>query len=290
MLHNPHIKMNKIKKLGYKKILLGVFGIICIVTLMRVFKPIPLAGDWQEQLAVPSIAEFNGDTVTVKNVRNFRYGPTESDMQKAHYDRTYDMSQLKKVWFVSEPFNENQLAAHTFVSFEFADGNFLAISIEARKTKDQVYSVWKGAINSYPLMYVAADERDVVLLRANLRKDKVYVYPVRLEKPENGRLLLVDMLTRMNELVSTKRAWYNSFLANCTSSIVGHVNKLSPGRISKFSWELLLTASADELALEAGLLDTDLSIEEARKKYSINEASMRVGDVQSYSAEIRTLK
>ena len=29
-------------------------------------------GDWQEQLAVSSRAEFNGDTVMVRNVRNFR--------------------------------------------------------------------------------------------------------------------------------------------------------------------------------------------------------------------------
>lgn len=282
--------MNSMKKIGYKKIILGFVVLVCIGLFLRMSRPVPLSGDWQEHLAIPSIAEFNGDLVTVKNVRNFRYGPTESDMQKAYYDKTYNMAELKQVWFVAEPFNENQLAAHTFLSFEFTNGDFLALSVEARKTNAQAYGVWRGAFNSYPLIYVAADERDVILLRANLRKDKVYVYPVRLEKPENGRLLLVDMLTRMNELVSTKPTWYNSFLANCTSSIADHVNKLSPGRISKLSWELLLTASADQLALEAGLLDTDLSIEEARKKYSINEASMRVGDVSSYSQEIRKFK
>jgi len=250
-------------------------------------KKVPLQGDWQEQLATVSTAEFNGDTVTVKNVRNFRYYPAEKDMHPAYYDKTYDLNQIKKVWYVSEPFNENQLAAHTFVSFEFNNGDFLAISIEARKTKDQVYSVWKGMLRSYPLVYIAADERDVILLRANLRKDRVYVYPVQLEKPENARLVLTDMLSRMNELTSTKPAWYNTLFANCTSSLTQHINKLSPGRISIFSWQLWLTASADELALKHGLLDTDLSIEQARLKYSVNEASERVGDVPEYSKEIR---
>jgi len=265
-----------------------VFGCLLIMLIVwQGVKKVPLQGDWQEQLATVSTAEFNGDTVTVKNVRNFRYYPAEKDMHPAYYDKTYDLTQIKKVWYVSEPFNENQLAAHTFVSFEFNNGDFLAISIEARKTKDQVYSVWKGMLRSYPLVYIAADERDVILLRANLRKDRVYVYPVKLEKPENARLVLTDMLVRMNELITTKPAWYNTLFANCTSSLIEHINKLSPGRISTFSWQLWLTASADELALERGLLNTDLSIEQARLKYSINEASERAGDVPNYSTEIR---
>jgi hypothetical protein len=142
-------------------------------------------------------------------------------------------------------------------------------------------------MRSYPLVYIAADERDVLLLRANVRKDKVYVYPVKLEKPENARLLLSNILKTMNELPYEKPTWYNTLFANCTSSIARHVNELSPGRISIFSWQLWLTASADELALKHGLLDTDLPIEQAREKYLVTERSQTVGDVPNYSARIR---
>jgi len=273
-----------------KKFLLTIGCLLLIFIVWQGLKRVPMEGDWQEQLRVISTAEFNGDSVTVKNVRNFRYSPTEKDMHPAYYNKTYDLNQIKKVWYVTEPFNENQSAAHTFVSFEFNNGDFLAISIEARKTKNQTYSTWKGMLRTYPLVYIAADERDVLLLRANIRRDRVYVYPVKLEKPENGRLILVDMLTRMNELVSTKPAWYNTLFANCTSSITKHVNKITPGRISIFSWQLWLTASADELALNHGLIDTDLPIEQARKKYSVNEVSERVGDISSYSTQIRNFK
>jgi hypothetical protein len=270
-----------------KKILLLLCGLLVIFALWQGFKKVPIEGDWQEQLKTISTAEFNGDLVTVRNVRNFRYSPTEADMHPGYYDKTYNLSHIKKVWYVTEPFNENESIAHTFVSFEFESGDFLAISMEARKTKDQHYSVWKGMLHTYPLVYIAADERDVLLLRANIRKDKVYVYPVKLEKPENARLILTDMLVRMNELVSTDPAWYNTLFANCTSSIAKHINKITPGRISIFSWQLWLTASADELALKHGLLDTDLSIEEAREKYFVSETSQRIGDVPNYSAEIR---
>lgn len=273
-------------KITRRKIL-TIFAVSLIIFVAWFFfdKP-PTEGDWQKQLATPSIAEFNDDLVTVRNVRNFRYYPTESDMHADYYDRTYDLNQIKQVWYISEPFNENRVAGHTFVSFEFHNGDFLAISIEARKTKDQSYSTWKGLLHTYPLIYVAADERDVVLVRANLRKDKVYVYPVKLEKPENARMLLTDMLEKMNKLTESPE-WYNTLFANCTSMIAKHVNNITPGRISKFSWQLWLTASADELAMKHGLLDTELSIEKAREKFNINEISEQIGDVPSYSTEIR---
>ena len=273
-----------------KKVLLSILFVLVLFVFWQVTKEVPLEGNWKQHLDTISTAEFNGDKVTVRNVRNYRYGPTEADMHPAYYDKTYDLNGVKKIWYVTEPFNENKVAGHTFVSFEFESGDFLAISIEARKTEEQEYSIWKGAMRTYPLVYVAADERDVVLLRANLRKDRVYVYPIKLSKPENGRLLLVDMLTTMNELTTTKPQWYNTLFANCTSAIAKHVNKLSPDRISKFSWQLWLTASADELALKAGLIDTNLNIDEARKIYNINEASEKAGDVATYSQDIRKFK
>ena len=264
-----------------------ILAILLVIFLVwQNLKKPALVGDWQEQLKIASTAEFKGDTVTVHNVRNFRYFPAEKDMHPGYYDRAYDLNAIKKVWYVAEPFNENKVAAHTFLSFEFNNGDFLSITIEARKTKDQTFNIYKGMIHTYPLMYIAADERDAVLLRANIRKDKVYVYPVKFSKPENARLLLTDMLNKMNDLL-VRPAWYNSFWSNCTSSIVYHVNKLSPGRVSMLSWQLWLTASADELALKHGLLDTSLTIDEARKKYFITDRSIQAGDAPNYSQLIR---
>lgn len=264
-----------------------ILAILLVIFLVwQNLKKPALVGDWQEQLKIASTAEFKGDTVVVHNVRNFRYFPAEKDMHPGYYDRAYDLNAIKKVWYVAEPFNENKVAAHTFLSFEFNNGDFLSITIEARKTKDQTFNIYKGMIHTYPLMYIAADERDAVLLRANIRKDKVYVYPVKFSKPENARLLLTDMLNKMNDLL-VRPAWYNSFWSNCTSSIVYHVNKLSPGRVSMLSWQLWLTASADELALKHGLLDTSLTIDEARKKYFITDRSIQAGDAPNYSQLIR---
>ena len=277
--------MIKFIKSHKKWIVLGLLVIVFIVVYKPFLSP-PKDADWQEHLKIASTAEFDGDAVTVRNVRNFRYSPTEADIIPNYYDKTYDLREVEKVWYITEPFNEATYAAHTFVSFEFKNGDFLAITIEARKAKGQKYSMGKGMLKTYPLIYIAADERDVILLRANVRKDKVYVYPVKTSSPENPRLLLVDMLGMMNELVE-KPVWYNTLFASCTSSIAKHVNNITPGRISSLSWQLYLTASADELALKSGLLDTDLSIDEARKKYLINDKSEKAGDVPNYSNLIR---
>jgi Domain of unknown function (DUF4105) len=269
-----------------KSIWAGLGLLLAVFFVWQGLKKPALQGDWQVQLSVPSTAEFHGDVATVHNVRNFRYFPTENDTHPAYYDRDYDLTQIKRVWFIAEPFSELKQAAHTFLSFEFESGDFLAISIEARKTKSQTYSILKGVLRTYPLMYVAADERDVLLVRTNLRKDDVYVYPVKLSNPDSARRLMTDMLERMNDIL-VHPVWYNTLWSNCTSNIAYHVNRLDPGRISLWSWQLFATGSADELALQHGLLDTNLPIDQARKKYSVTDRAQKVGDVPGYSELIR---
>jgi hypothetical protein len=267
---------------------LSCLGIVVIIFLLwQATKQVPTEGDWQTPLSRLSAAEFNGDSVTVRNVRNFRYNGSEneSDLVPDYYDRTYDLSKLSRVWYVAEPFKELSVAAHTFLSFEFSDGNYLSISIEARKRKGQDYKLSLGLLRTYPLMYIAADERDALLVRANTRKDDVYLYPVR-TTPEKGRQLLVGMLERMNSLIE-RPEWYNTLTANCTSLIAEHINQVTPGRIPDRPWQGYVTGYADAFAIEQGLLDTDLPLEQARAKHRITDISQEIGDVPDYSSRIR---
>lgn len=278
--------MHREKLFFYLRYLLFVIGLLIVAFIIwQTAKTVPNTGDWQTPLSKLSTAEFNGDKVTVRNVRNFRYkdGEEESDLIPNYYDRIYDLSKLSQVWYVSEPFKEISAAAHTFLSFEFSNGDFLSISIEARKLKGQEYSLVLGALRTYPLMYIAADERDAILVRTNVRKDDVYVYPVRTDK---GRELLVDMLDEMNQLAKSPE-WYNTITDNCTSRIASHVNRVTPGRITSLAWQSFVTGYADVFALEHGLLDTNLSIDEARKKYYVTSKSQSIGDVPDYSRKIR---
>lgn len=271
-----------------KKVLIGASLAAVAFWGWYYLKTPPKEGDWQEPFKLQSTAEFKGDTVLVKNVRDFRYAGPDQVSQVFYYDREYDLAKLSRVWYIMEPFSTTKYAAHTFVSFEFSDGKFLSISIEARKQEGQQYGLVKGLFKTYPLMYIAADERDTILMRANVRKGELYLYPVK-TTPEKARMLFVDMMEKMNGLAQNPE-WYNTFTANCTSMIAWHINKISPGRLPWFNWQAIITGYADSLAFERGFIDTDLDFTAARKKYYITDVSQRVGDVPDYSQKIREFK
>ena len=175
-------------------------------------------------------------------------------------------------------------AAHAFLSFGFENDEYVAVSIEIRKEKGETFSAYKGLLQQYELMYVLADERDVVKLRSNYRKDQVYVYPIRTSK-EKARAVFVSMLERTNKL-HEKPEFYNTFTNTCTTNIMRHANEISPGRIP-FRLEVLFPANSDKLAYTLGLIDTDLSFEEARKKFNINERALKYADSPDFSVKIR---
>jgi hypothetical protein len=269
------------KQFGYRRIFkyagLVLLVLLSILIIWQMSKKVPTEGDWKDTLKVLSTAEFHGDSVTVKNVRNFQYDATGAKPTvEAYYDKTYDLNGIKKVWYVTVPFHPGSFFAHTFLSFEFTDGSFLAITIEGRLTKDQEYTTIDGFLHTYPLMYIAADERDVVYVRSSLRKNDVYIYPL-IATPAQGRL-------------AVHPTWYSSVFANCTSSIADHVNAIWPGLLPRFDWQALLTNYADTLVYKKGLIDTKLSLEEARAAFYVTDRAAKVGYADDFSARVRQAK
>lgn len=275
----------------FKKILkwctYAVIGIIALITILittidLMYKP-SNDKDWNPDQSILPKAEIDGNLVTIRNVRNFSYASTK-DFTPSYYDKTYDTDRLKKVWFVVEPFSGYKGAAHTFLSFEFEDDAFVSISVEIRKERGESFDAFKGLLNQYELMYVAADERDVVNLRSNYRHDQVYVYPIKADQ-QKAKLVFMDMITRMNKLAADPE-FYNTLTSTCTTNIVSHVNKISPERVP-FSLKVLFPANSDQLAYDIGLIDTDLPFTEARAKYLINDRAIKYADDPMFSVRIR---
>src|SRR5690606_40260654 len=59
--------------------------------------------DWSPDQQRLATAEFDGDRVLVRNVRNAHYRST-TDYDVHWEDRRYDLRQLDSVWYVVEPF------------------------------------------------------------------------------------------------------------------------------------------------------------------------------------------
>jgi hypothetical protein len=170
------------------------------------------------------------------------------------------------------------------LSFGFADGRHLVISIEARKEVGESYTLTGGMVRKYELMYLFGDEHDVVLVRTNHRKDIMRRYPVN-ASTQDIRKLLLQMSEQANAL-HARPEFYNLLTDTCTSRLVKDVNVVHPGAIPA-SWRVLLPGYSDALAYDLGLINTTLSFADAREFYRIDHKAQACGDCADFSAQIR---
>jgi hypothetical protein len=237
--------------------------------------------DWIPDVARPPVAEFDGDRVTIRNIRNFDYR-SETDFDERWEERTYDLSKIESIDLFLSYWGSPSIA-HTIVSWEFADANPIAISIETRKEKGETYSSVRGFFREYELYYVIADERDLVGLRTNHRGENVYLYRVRMPR-EGARALLVDYLEEANRLAERPK-WYNALTHNCTTAIRKHIQHVSGG--NPWNWRILVNGYVDELMYERGTIDTSVPFAEMKKKSEITERAKAAEDDPAFSRKIR---
>ncbi len=272
-------------------LLLLAAALLCQAILTVVFRPSNDRVWASDQSLLPDASispagspnDAAGGTLTVRNVRNTVYRST-IDFDVAWETRTYSMSDVDSVWFIVEPFADWRGPAHTFLSFGFKDGEYLAISVEIRKEQGEAFSPIKGLLRQYELAYVFGDERDLIGLRAIHRKDDVFLYRMR-ATPEQARAILRSMVSRSRQ-IAEQPEFYNTLTNTCTSNIVDHVLDIAPGSIP-WSYKTLLPAYSDDLAYELGLIDTDLPIHRYRSAHRINPLVQAHIDHPEFSTLIR---
>ena len=275
-----------------KTSILAVISII-IFLVVSVFATLLIPGtpsnsrEWLPEQAVQASAEFNGTFVHLKNIRNTNWR-TPTDYEVRYYDKTYDLSKVRHVYFIYTPFSNIKPLAHTFVSYEFENGEHLSVSVEVRKEKNESYSALNGLLKKYEIFYVISDERDSLGYRAIAWKNPLFIYPVK-TTPERARKALVSMLTRGNDL-REKPEFYHTFFNNCTTNLVRHVNEVVPSRIPFISLGVIFPGYADVLSYRLGLIDTELSLEEAQKLFYANDRIIRYINDSEFSAKIRSNK
>ena len=237
--------------------------------------------DWLAEVARLPAATFDGDSVTIRNVRNFDYR-SETDFTERWEERTYDLDQVVGVDFFLSYWGSPWIA-HTIVSWEFADGRHLAVSIETRKEKGEAYSAVRGFFREYELYYVVADERDVIRLRTNYRGEEVHLYRLK-TPPAAARAILVDYLEEVNRLVEQPK-WYNAMTHNCTTTIRKHAQHVAPG--NPWDWRILVNGKLDEVGYERGTFDNSMPFAEARRRSDITARARAADGDPEFSQRIR---
>jgi Domain of unknown function (DUF4105) len=254
---------------------------LVVVILWWISIPPTNSRDWTPDVARSARAVFDGEFVTIKNVRNFKYR-SETDYDQLWETRTFNLDQIQGVDLFLSFWGPTQIA-HTIVSWEFEDGQHLAISIETRKARGESYSALRGFFRQYELYYVIADERDLIGLRTNYRGERVYLYRIRIPVSQ-ARALLVDYLDEVNRLADHPQ-WYNALTQNCTTTIRGHAQSAGAG--GRLDWRLFANGHLDQLLYERGQIETDLPFADLRVRSNITERAKAVGDSTDFSTRIR---
>ncbi|TMB10131.1 MAG: DUF4105 domain-containing protein [Deltaproteobacteria bacterium] len=263
--------------------LVGFLAVFAVVLAWWLRIPASNDRDWQPEVAVLPSVTIDGERVTIHNIRNFDYR-TETDFTPRWYDATFDLAQLESADLLASYWMGDAIA-HIFVSFGFADGRHVAISVETRKERGESYSTLAGFFKQYELFYVVADERDLIRVRTNYRQPREDVYLYRAQIPrENVLRLFLDYVRRINEL-KDHPAFYNTLTTNCTTAVLVHT-RVNPGS-PPFSWKVLLSGYTPQFAYELGRLDTSLPFEKLRRRSRVNDRAQAADQDPEFSQRIR---
>jgi Domain of unknown function (DUF4105) len=237
---------------------------------------------WRPEVAVMPRAFIDGDRVRITGVRNFEYR-SRDDFTVRYQEREVSVSHLNSLDFYVSYFWPESLVAHTFVSFGFDNAPPISISIETRPEIGEGFDPIPSLFKQFELIYVVGDERDLVRVRTNYRKEDVFLYHVR-TSPEFARRLFLVYLERINELAD-RPEFYHLFSNSCTINIVRYANLA--GRVGWLDIRHILNGWSDRYLYRAGALYTNLPFEELRRRSYINEAAQAAGNAEDFSERIR---
>jgi hypothetical protein len=213
-------------------------------------------------VAVLPRAVRQGDVVAIENVRNFQYRSLD-DVTRRYETRTLHLANLKAAdllfFYWGSPW-----MSHPVLVFDFGSDGRICMSIEVRYRKGQTFSIIRSWYRQQELIFVAADERDVILGRTKYGpSQEAYLYRFH-ASPEELRIAFLDYVGAINSLYETPR-WYHGLFANCTTTFY----RLPHSRF-RLDWRVFANGRLDRALYEAGRLDRTLPFQELRRNASLN--------------------
>lgn len=238
--------------------------------------------DWAPDVAHGVTAEIDGDVITLRNVRNFDWR-TENEGLARWETRVYRLSELESLDVFTSVWDSPAIA-HTLVSFGFSGGRHLVFSAEIRREKGEEFSSIGGFFKQFEMVLIAADERDIVRLRTNFRKEDVSLFPVDADA-KFRRALLLSYLEYGNHL-ATHPEWYETIRSNCTTVVYRLARTLAPG--AGLDWRILFSGYLPDYLYDHGYIARVLPLAEVKQRARISAIGLRTAPEADYSAAIRS--
>lgn len=240
---------------------------------------------WADDVTRHVVSRQEGSVLTLTNVRNFDWR-SDTDYTPRWETRRYDLDKLQSV-DMAVSYWMGPAIAHTLVSFGFDDGRGgseqLAFSIEIRKEKGETFSAVAGFFKKFELSLVAADERDLLRVRTNVRGEDVFLYRVAMT-PESRRALLLAYLAEADALTKAPQ-FYDTLFANCTTIVYGMAQRIVGGL--PMDWRLLASGYLPEYLYDMGALAPGHDLEALRAAGRITLRAQAADTDPAFSKAIR---
>ncbi|PDT27494.1 hypothetical protein CO660_22550 [Rhizobium sp. L9] len=241
----------------------------------------PVTSDWAGDVARQVTGTVNDNILTLTNVRNFTW-KTDGGFVEKWESRTYDLNTLRSLDLFMSYWAGPEMA-HMILSFGFDDDQYLAWSIEVRRTAGGKFSPIGDLFKSNPLVIIAATESDVILVRSNIRGEDVQLFRMGVP-PANATRLLLQYVSDANTLAEHPR-FYNSLTTNCTTTAAKMMRAV--GAAFPFDWRLIVNGYLPEFAYDRKALDMKLPFEELKAAAHIAARAKGAGASDDFSKVIR---
>ena len=237
-----------------KDVLLYIIGFLMALGWYLSLQP-QQQRNWNPEVSRLLSYQQQGDQVTLYNVRNFTWQADGRYIERWE-TRHFDLKQISGVNIITSYWMGPQIA-HTLVSFDFNNAAPLTFSIEIRKQQNEEFSAIGGFFRQFELSLVAADEKDIIYTRSNVRGEQVYFFPVKMSQPQM-QALFQEYLTKADQLAIQPK-WYNTLTSNCTTLVFDMVQAVSNQKLPS-DYRLIASGYLPNYLYDLGVLKPNMDM------------------------------
>ena len=232
------------------------------------FSTQPIQQDWVALQQHNPTAKIDGNTVTIANFRDALHRPGEAPVPR-WTTATFDLSTLTGADLIIQPFGNMKALAHVMLSFGFADGRHVVVSIEARQAKGVAFDPLAGLFRRDPIYPEIGSERDLIWNRlARTPPDEVQIFPIHRDRAAI-RAYFERILAFINK-VDARPIFYSTLRESCMTTLMN----LAPESFAAVPWHDIrrwIPGYALSLFQQLGLVDDAMSPEEMARAHGLRE-------------------
>lgn len=185
--------------------------------------PGPQNDRWQLSTArMPGISTKEDGVLHISNIRDFIYR-TPNDFDVCYLEEDFDPKEIAGVYLAESLHDGGE--CDLMLSFAFRDGRYLVISPERRIPAGQAHNSIRDYYKNYGLIYIFGTEEDLFMVRTDIKKEYLLLYPLRANAEEARQMLL--HCVRLAQETAQENTAYNPFRQRYANGLLGALRILS---------------------------------------------------------------